>query len=449
MRRSCNFATPLKMRFAGLRSTRSAASPATCPFITFSNVESPGGQLSQSLKMQYRMYHTTLVRLAENVTNKMQEKVVDPIEEKKSSEQSDNRVNNEASNRAAENAQNESPTSSSSPNDKSVEVRDEKPNFITRVKRMPLTLIEEIPLPAKLMGDLELIMSAWSEEHARQYKFMMWFVRSLSFMAMSIIVYFFYRSMIGAERMLRGNAHVPQDMKVGCVVYLDISENGRELGRIVIGLLTEICPLYCEYFHRRCTGSGGSGDSFRGLRMISVIPKHASIMGEGREMTHGLEGFAPNFLPTEARQTGPWRGALSSIAAAENRESPNFCIHASAADYSPQVFGIVLGGYDVVERMHATGLSHAGNPKRSYVVTNCGELCTLDKANIVPLPWKLYESVSEGYDDERFGERSDRNAMTPTSDLFGMELALDGGDGDGLISMAAPAVKKPWYRRLW
>ena len=341
--------------------------------------------------------------------------------------------------------------SNSNSTNSQVERVERRPDGLTRVKRTPLQFVEEVPLPMKLMGDLELVMTAWSEEHARQLSFSLWLLRILTFVSSSIIIFFFYKSMIGSERMIRGVGHVPQEMKVGCVVYLDIQEEGRDIGRIVIGLLTDICPLYCEYFHRRCTGNGGKGESFRGLRMTSMVPGHVSIFGDGRKMTHDLEGFEPHSLPTEALQTGPWRGCLSSIAVAENRESPNFCIHASSSDNGPQVFGIVMAGYDVVERMHATGVTHAANPRRSYVVSNCGELCTLDRANIVPLPWKLYDSVSEGYDEERFGARSDWATMMPTSDLFtSAEALMDKVTAEGAAVMAAvaepPKSKKSWYK---
>jgi len=343
-----------------------------------------------------------------------------------------------------------SSSSSSTASSSSIERSEQKPNGLTRVKRMPLTLVEEVPLPVKLMGDLELIMTAWSEEQARQFTYMLWIVRFMTFIASCIIVFFFYRSMISSERIVRGVGHVPQEMKVGCVVYLDIEEEGREIGRIVIGLLTDICPLYCEYFHRHCTGNGPNGKSFRGLRMATTIPKHVAVFGSGLEMEHGLEGFDPRTLPTEARQTGPWRGCLSSIGLAEHRESPNFAIHSSSADYGPQVFGIVMAGYDVVERMHAVGLTHAANPRRNFAVSNCGELCTLDKTNIVPLPWKLYESVSVGYDEERFGPRSDWASMMPTSDLFGSAQRMaDRAAGATMAPVAAEVVdskKKAWYK---
>ncbi|KAK7196893.1 cyclophilin 14 [Novymonas esmeraldas] len=284
-------------------------------------------------------------------------------------------------------------------------VKDEKGNSITRIRRLPLTLVEEVPLPQRILTDLELIMMAWCEEHARQYAIFMTVIRIGVFVLLMIILYVFYRTTLSSERVVRGVDKMPADLRIGSVVYFDVTENGSDIGRIVIGLLNEDCPLYCEYFHRRCTGSGGNGDSFRGMPLAAIVPRHCLIFGDGHEMEHDVPGFNPHYLPTEHLSNGAWRGALSAIAYGPNRESPNFAIHVSAGDYRPQVFAIVIGGYNVIERINNAGSKHGNAPKRQYVIEGCGELCTLAKSHIAPMPWKLLESVSVGYDEEKFGPR--------------------------------------------
>lgn len=296
-------------------------------------------------------------------------------------------------------------------------VKDEKGNSITRIRHLPLTLIEEVPLPQRILTDLELIMMAWCEEHARQYALFMTAVRIGIFVLLFIILYVFYKTTLSSERVLRGVDNVPADLRIGSVVYFDITENGADIGRIVIGLLNEDCPLYCEYFHRRCTGDGGKGDSFRGMPLAAIVPRHCLIFGDGREMVHSVAGFDPHYLPTEHLSNGAWRGALSAIAYGPNRESPNFAIHISSGDYKPEVFAIVIGGYNVIERINQAGSKHGNSPKRSYVIEGCGELCTLAKSHIAPMPWKLYESVSQGYDEEKFGPRMQPDVLRYSDEL--------------------------------
>ncbi|KPI85184.1 hypothetical protein ABL78_5772 [Leptomonas seymouri] len=296
-------------------------------------------------------------------------------------------------------------------------VKDDKGNSITRIRRLPLTLVEEVPLPQRILTDLELIMMAWCEEHARQYAIFTTFVRIGIFVLLFIILYVFYKTTVSSERVLRGVDKMPADLRIGSVVYFDVTENGTDIGRIVIGLLNEDCPLYCEYFHRRCTGSGGNGESFRGMSLAAIVPRHCLIFGDGHEMEHDVPGFNTHYLPTEHLSNGAWRGALSAIAYGPNRESPNFAIHISSGDYRPQVFAIVIGGYNVIERMNQAGSKHGNSPKKSYVIEGCGELCTLAKSHIAPMPWKLYDSISMGYDEEKFGPRLSPDVLRHSDDL--------------------------------
>ncbi|EKF31582.1 cyclophilin, putative [Trypanosoma cruzi marinkellei] len=327
--------------------------------------------------------------------------------------------------------------------DNTLTTRDEKGNSLIRVKRLPLTLIEEVPLPQRVLTDLELVMMAWCEEHARQYAMIMMAIRVAIFFLLLIILYVFYRTQLSSERMIRGVAHMPADLRIGSVVYFDIAENGADIGRVVIGLLNENCPLYCEYFHRRCTGSGDTGDSFRGMQLAAIVPRHCLIFGDGREMIHDVSGFNPHYLPTEHLGTGSWRGALSSIAYGVNKESPNFAIHVSAGDYAPQIFALVIGGFDVIERINAGGSKHGNAPKKGFTIVECGELCTLAKSHIVPMPWKLYESVSKGYDEEKFGERISRDFLE-RSDEHSAARVLNSTAGREKIGKTVP-----WWRFLW
>jgi hypothetical protein len=271
----------------------------------------------------------------------------------------------------------------------------------------PLMLAEEVIRPPKLLSEMELLMKAWSEEFARAYFIFTIATRFLISVVTAFLVYFYYRTVVRIERIRRGADNQPRNLRVGCVVYFDMHENGRPLGRIVIGLLNENCPLYCEYFHRRCTGSGGDGNTFRGMRVKCMAPQSAVIFGDGMGMTHDVPGYNPRYLPTEWLAPGPWRGACMSVPYASNQESPNFAMLLNAGDYTPNVFGIVVAGFDVLEKMASGGITHGCDPRSDYTIEGCGELCTLDKAAVQPMPWRLYESVSKGLDTDKFGPRAD------------------------------------------
>lgn len=330
--------------------------------------------------------------------------------------------------------------------DDAIVVKDDKGNAITRIRRLPLTLIEEVPLPQRILTDLELVMMAWCEEHARQYAIFTTAIRLAVIVLLFIILYVFYRTVLSSERVVRGVDKMPADLRIGSVVYFDVTENGTDIGRIVIGLLNEDCPLYCEYFHRRCTGNGGTGDSFRGMPLAAIVPRHCLIFGDGHEMEHDVPGFDSHFLPTEHLSNGAWRGALSAIAYGPNRESPNFAIHISAGDYKPQVFAIVIGGYNVIERINNAGSKHGNAPKRHFVIEGCGELCTLAKSHIAPMPWKLYESVSVGYDEEKFGARLPPEVLAHSDTIGAAAAAAAAEAAEPARTTGAPEKRK---KRWW
>eukprot|EP00760_Papus_ankaliazontas_P028072 PhM_4_TR3513/c0_g1_i1/m.54780 len=287
-----------------------------------------------------------------------------------------------------------------------IEYRD-NPNALMRIQRLPLTLIEEMPALVRMMTEIELLQTAWTEEQAERLKATQTVLRVLLFLSLSFFVWLVYTVTIAAERKKRGKANIPQQIKIGSVVYFDVSEEGRDPKRIVIGLFIDKCPLYCEYFHRMCTGNTLDGSSFVGKSAMTLLKNHAVLYGDGVSTKHHVPDFSPTFLPTESESDGPWRGALSVIQYQHHRESPNFAFHLSAGDYTPQVFGMVIGGFDVIERINKVGSRQGAAPRRDFVIEACGELCTLDKSKVTPLPWALYSDVSYGYDRVRFADRND------------------------------------------
>jgi peptidylprolyl isomerase len=255
-----------------------------------------------------------------------------------------------------------------------------------------------MPPLVKIMTDIELLTTAWSEEQATHLRHVLLVLRFLLSTSFLFFFFLFYSVTIAAERKIKGAANVPPEIRIGCAVYFDVSEEGREPERIVFGLFTDKCPLYCEYFHRMCCGNTSDGRSFLGQRVSSIIQKHVIMFGDGMKSEHAVPDFNPSFLPQEHESEGAWRGALSAISYAKHKQSPNFCIHMSAGEYTPQVFGMVIGGYEVLERVQKAGGRHGSSPRRDFVIEGCGEVCTLDKGNVTPLPWALYSDVSRGYD---------------------------------------------------
>ncbi len=160
--------------------------------------------------------------------------------------------------------------------------------------------------------------------------------------------------------------------------YLDVTANGKKLGRIVVELRQDVVPKTAENFRALCTGEKGFG--FKGSPFHRIIP---GFMVQGGDFTdhdgHGGKSIYGDRFDDENFELKHATGALAMANRGPNTDGSQFYIctgttkSLSYLDGRYVVFGRVVQGMDVVKKIESLG-SERGMPCAKVVIEDCGEL---------------------------------------------------------------------------
>jgi len=192
------------------------------------------------------------------------------------------------------------------------------------------------------------------------------------------------KSKMGQWEYLLKSEDVPPDTTETDKCFFDISIGGEDAGRVVFGLYGNTVPKTVANFVSLCTGDKGVGKSgkplhYKGSSFHRIIPQFMCQGGDftagngtGGESIYGMKFEDENF---KIKHTG--KGVLSMANAGPGTNGSQFFICTVPTphlDGKHVVFGRVVEGFDVVEKMEAVGSSPGGETSKEVVIKDCGKL---------------------------------------------------------------------------
>lgn len=198
------------------------------------------------------------------------------------------------------------------------------------------------------------------------------------------VVYFINRNVkFDEEEYDSGDGPVKPSADVTSRVFFDIDINGKNSGRIIMGLHGNVVPKTVENFQKLCEGTErdahtGQRLAYEGSTFHRVIP---NFMIQGGDFTRhngtgGVSIYGSRFRDEnfKLRHTGP--GILSMANAGPNTNGSQFFICTTKTphlDGRHVVFGVVEDGWGVVKKIESYG-SRSGTPSAKVVIRKAGIL---------------------------------------------------------------------------
>jgi cyclophilin family peptidyl-prolyl cis-trans isomerase len=157
-------------------------------------------------------------------------------------------------------------------------------------------------------------------------------------------------------------------------VFLEIKENKKILGKIIIKLFNNITPKTCKNFNELCKSKKYINTPFH--RII----KNFMIQGgdfTNKDGTGGFSIYGNTFCDENFKLKHNKKYLLSMANSGPNTNGSQFFITTSICshlDNKHVVFGKVIDGFDIIDYLNNVKTNSDDSPKNNIIISDCGNI---------------------------------------------------------------------------